>query len=245
MSAAAATAQSDATAGAKVRRSGGRRRASGVHRWCGGRESRSSSTASLLLLVHLFLLGDRLGDRGLCLGVPAVAPPRLGRAAAASASAASIAASSSSGGSSPPSGHDERLHLDADVLEELDRHGEAADALERVDRDLAPVDAHLPRAPDLVGDVGRCHRAEERTGRAGFHLEPKHGLAEKLGDLLRLLGVRASCFAAAHRPSASSPRARASRSQRACGEAGSSARSHARRRRRLPGAPSFSTSWRR
>ena len=84
-------------------------------------------------------------------------------------------------------GDDEGLHLDVHVLEELDRHGEAADPLDRVDRDLAPVDAHLPHTPDLVGDVGGRDRAEERTRRPGLHLEPEDGLAEELGDLLRLL----------------------------------------------------------
>ena len=63
-------------------------------------------------------------------------------------------------------GDDERLDLDVHVLEELDRDRVAADALDRVDRDLAPVDANLPRAPDLVGDVGRRDRAEERARRA-------------------------------------------------------------------------------
>src|SRR5262245_49055268 len=85
-------------------------------------------------------------------------------------------------------GHDERLHLRDDVLEELDRDRVTPDALERVDRDLAAVDADLPRAPDLVGDVRRSHRPEQRPGRAGLHLEAQNGLAEEVGDLLRLLG---------------------------------------------------------
>src|SRR5918994_3284035 len=51
-------------------------------------------------------------------------------------------------------GDDVRRHLDLDVLEELDRDREAADPLERIRGDLPPVDADLPRPPDLVGDVG-------------------------------------------------------------------------------------------
>src|SRR6185312_4389262 len=43
--------------------------------------------------------------------------------------------------------------------------------------------------PDLVGDVGGCDRAEERARGAGLHLEAEDGLAEELGDLLRLLRV--------------------------------------------------------
>ena len=52
-------------------------------------------------------------------------------------------------------GDDEEFDLDVHVLEELDRDRVATDALDRVDRDLAPVDANLPGAPDLVGDVRR------------------------------------------------------------------------------------------
>src|SRR5919204_611497 len=85
-------------------------------------------------------------------------------------------------------GDDERLHLDTHVGEDVDRHRVAADALDRVGEvDLAPVDAHLPRPPELVGDVGRGHGAEERAGRPGLDVEAEHRLAEQLGDLLRLL----------------------------------------------------------
>src|SRR5207245_8022688 len=61
---------------------------------------------------------------------------------------------------------DERLHVDRDVCEELDRHLVAADLLDRIaEPDLAPVDAHLRDPPDLVGQVGRRHRAEQRARR--------------------------------------------------------------------------------
>src|SRR5581483_8370985 len=43
-------------------------------------------------------------------------------------------------------GDDKRLHLDADVLEDVDGHRVAADALDVVEIDLAPVDADLARA---------------------------------------------------------------------------------------------------
>src|SRR5204863_205154 len=66
----------------------------------------------------------------------------------------------------------------------------SADALDVVEIDLAAVDADLARAPDLVGDVRRRHRAEQRAGRAGFHLEAEDRLTQRLRDRLRLLGVR-------------------------------------------------------
>src|SRR4029079_5627688 len=66
---------------------------------------------------------------------------------------------------------------------------EAADPLERVDPDLAPVDADLSGSPDLVGDVGRRHGAEQRARGACLHLEAEHRLAQHLCDLLRLLGA--------------------------------------------------------
>src|SRR5207253_3046533 len=85
---------------------------------------------------------------------------------------------------------DERLHVDGHVLEDLDRNVVAPDPLDVVDADLAAVDADLARAPDLVGDVGGRHRAEEDAVRAGLDVEPKHGLPERLGDLLALLEAR-------------------------------------------------------
>ena len=118
-------------------------------------------------------------------GSPARSPRR--RVSCSPRSSASIAASSSSLGSSPPSGHDVRLHRRVHVLEELDRDVVAADPLDRVDLDLAPVDADLLRAPELVGDVRRRHRAEERARRPGLHLEAEHRLREHSGDLVRLV----------------------------------------------------------
>ena len=117
-------------------------------------------------------------------------------AAAASASAASSAASSSSGGSSPPSGTTSVFTSTWHVLEELDRHRVAPDPLQRVGRDLAPVDTHLPRAPDLVGDVGGRDRAEQRarSGRPSPRSAGRscRGAPRSPRPARR---VRASCFA--------------------------------------------------
>src|SRR6185312_16373217 len=64
----------------------------------------------------------------------------------------------------------------------------AADALDRLGEvDLPPVDADLELLPDLVGDVGRRHGPEEGSLWAGVHVEAKLGLAQLLGDLLRVL----------------------------------------------------------
>src|SRR5581483_7139863 len=79
------------------------------------------------------------------------------------------------------------LHLDADVLEDVDRDLVAADPLDRVAVDLAPVDADLLRLPELVDDVGRRDRAEQAAGRAGLDLEAEHDLPERLGDRLGVL----------------------------------------------------------
>ena len=86
-------------------------------------------------------------------------------------------------------GHDHQLDLGRDALEQVDRHRVAADPLDVVDADLAAVDADLADAPDLVGDVGRRDRAEERAGRAGLDVEPQDELAERLGDLVGLFGA--------------------------------------------------------
>ena len=86
-------------------------------------------------------------------------------------------------------GHDHQLDLGRDALEQVDRHRVAADPLDVVDADLAAVDADLADAPDLVGDVGRRDRAEERPGRAGLDVEPQDELAERLGDLVGLFGA--------------------------------------------------------
>src|SRR5579862_5748556 len=83
------------------------------------------------------------------------------------------------------------LHLDPDVREDVDRDRVAADPLDRIGLDLAPVDPDLLRAPQLVDDVRRRDGAEERAGRARLDLEAEHGLRERLGDRLRLLeGLR-------------------------------------------------------
>src|SRR5215211_1962527 len=83
---------------------------------------------------------------------------------------------------------DERLDLDPDVLEDVDCDLVAADPLDRVGEvDLSAVDPDLASAPELVGDVGRRHRAKQRPARSGVHVEAEDGLAEGLRDLLRLL----------------------------------------------------------
>src|SRR5206468_3030315 len=67
----------------------------------------------------------------------------------------------------------------------------AADSLDRARVDLAPVDADLLLAPELVDDVGRSDRAEERTGRACLDLEAEHRLLERRRDRLRVFdGLR-------------------------------------------------------
>ena len=86
-------------------------------------------------------------------------------------------------------GHDHQLDLGRDALEDVDRHRVAADPLDVVDADLAAVDADLADPPDLVGDVGRRDRAEQRSGRAGLDVEPEHELAERVRDLRGLLGA--------------------------------------------------------
>src|SRR4029077_2089248 len=71
---------------------------------------------------------------------------------------------------------------------ELDRDVVAADPLDRVDLDLAPVDADLLRAPELVRDVRRRYRAEERARGPGLHLEAEHRRREHARDLAGLVG---------------------------------------------------------
>jgi hypothetical protein len=74
----------------------------------------------------------------------------------------------------------------------------AADPLDRLaELDLAPVDADLVVGPQPVGDVRRRHRAEQRAGRAGLHLEPQHALLEAGRDVARLV-VRPRFLAGAH-----------------------------------------------
>src|SRR4029079_3383593 len=84
--------------------------------------------------------------------------------------------------------HHEGLHLCGDALEDVHRDGEAADPLDHVEVDLAAVDADLARPPELLGDVGRRHGAEQRTGRPGLHLEAEHRLRQRVGDARGLLG---------------------------------------------------------
>ncbi len=86
-------------------------------------------------------------------------------------------------------GHDHQLDLGGDALEDVDRDRVAADPLDVVDADLAAVDADLADPPDLVGDVGRRDRAEQRSGRAGLDVEAEHELAERRRDLGSLLGA--------------------------------------------------------
>ena len=188
-STAAVTASASARAQVRQPSAGTRRR---TERCIGRRSGRGLDVLfdvlCRILLVHLFLLGDHLGDRGLCLRVLSRCCRdglglRRGRLGLCSLDRSELLL----GRQLATLGNDERLHLHVYVLEELDRDAEAADPLERVAGDLAPVDADLPCSPDLVGDVGRRDRAEERARRAGLHLEPQHGLAEELGDLLSLV----------------------------------------------------------
>src|SRR6185312_9778791 len=62
-----------------------------------------------------------------------------------------------------------------------------ADPLDRVAADLAPVDTDLVLLPQLVRDVRRRHRAEERARRPGLHVESELDLPEPLCDRLRIL----------------------------------------------------------
>ena len=109
-------------------------------------------------------------------------------------------------------------------------HRVAADPLDRLHRELAPVDADLLLLPELVGDVRRGDRAEQRAGRAGVHVEAKLGRLEAVGDRARLVDRSSPRAApAARRASRARARARASRARRGRGAAGSCARSRARR----------------
>src|SRR5437762_1154353 len=51
----------------------------------------------------------------------------------------------------------------------------------------APVDANLLLLPELIGDVCRGDRAEERTGRPRIRVEAKLELLKPLGDRARLV----------------------------------------------------------
>ena len=118
------------------------------------------------------------------------------------------------------------------VAEELDRDLVAADPLDRLGQvELAPVDPHLLRLPDALGDVGRGDRAEERAGLAG------RGVEADLRGLRASARSPAPARSSAPRGARASPRACAARRPwrawpppRACAAAGSCARSPARRR---------------
>ena len=85
-------------------------------------------------------------------------------------------------------GDDERAHVDAHVLEELDRNRVAADPLDRVDLDLAPVDADLAASASSSSAmfVGVTEPNSEPVGPA-FTSKRSSRLLEDLRDLLRLL----------------------------------------------------------
>jgi hypothetical protein len=84
-------------------------------------------------------------------------------------------------------GDDQQPQLGGDVAEDLDRDRVAADALDRADAELAPVDPDLQLVPELVGDVRRGDRAEQRAGRAGVDVEAKLGLVQPRRDRLGLV----------------------------------------------------------
>ena len=83
---------------------------------------------------------------------------------------------------------DDELDLGDDVGEHLERHGVPADPLDRVHLELAAVDAELLLLPEPVGDVRRGDRAEERSRRAGVHVEAKLDALDALRDRLCLVG---------------------------------------------------------
>ena len=88
-------------------------------------------------------------------------------------------------------GHDERAHGRGHVGEELDGDFVAADLLDRLGQvDLAPVDADLRHLPELVGEIGRRDRAEQRPGRAGLDVEAELRLLERRRQLARLVERR-------------------------------------------------------
>ena len=130
-------------------------------------------------------------------------------------------------------GHDRDLERGGHVGKELDRDLVAADPLDRLGQvELAPVDADLLRLPELLGDVGRGDRAEERAGLARGDVEAQLGALEP--------SARSPAPARSSEPRAerASPRACAARrpwpaspSRRASAAAGSCARSRRRRPR--------------
>ena len=100
---------------------------------------------------------------------------------------ASSSASSSSGGSSSPSGATTSFSSTVDVGEEVDLDGVAADPLDRLHLELAPVDADLLLVPEPVGDVGRGHRAEERRRSGRRCVEAQLERLDPAGDRARLV----------------------------------------------------------
>ncbi len=105
-------------------------------------------------------------------------------------------------------GHDEQPQLGGHVAEHLDRHRVAADPLDRADVELAAVDPDLQVLPELVGDVRRGDRAEQRPGRAGLDVEAELRRLEPLRDRARLVGrlrlvprpLRVALLELAHEP---------------------------------------------
>src|SRR5215208_1896380 len=85
-------------------------------------------------------------------------------------------------------GHDRDLQRGGHVGEELDRDLVAPDPLDRLGHvELAPVDAHPLGLPELLGDVGRGDRAEERAGLTCGNVEAQLCAFDLLRDLLGLL----------------------------------------------------------
>src|SRR5207244_13086467 len=84
-------------------------------------------------------------------------------------------------------GHDERPSLDGHILEQLDRNLETSDPFERLAADPSPIDTDLVLLPQLIRDVGRRDRTEQRAGGPGLHVEAKLDLTEPLRDRLCIL----------------------------------------------------------
>ena len=68
-------------------------------------------------------------------------------------------------------GRDDELQLGGHIGEELDRDDVAADALDRLEYELAAVDPDLLLLPETVGDVRRRDRAEQRSRRPRIRVE--------------------------------------------------------------------------
>ena len=139
-------------------------------------------------------------------------------------------------------GNDQRRTVDGHVGEELDGDLVAADPLDRVGQvDLAAVDADPCAFPELVGDVGRGHRAEERPGRA----RPSSRTAARRPPSVCAISCACSTAAPRGAPAAAVALLELGQTRRpwpprpAAAGAGSCARTRARRRRpRRAGRPS-------